>query len=169
MPPHIRSATEADLPAIIELLGKKAEFDGDRAAFRATPEALRQAWFAETPLASVLLAEAGGRVIGLATYHSTFSTFLGRPGLWLDDLYLLEEFRSQGIGGALMAGLARVARDRGCGRIEWTVAVGNGRGIAFYERHQATVSHGTRHVRLTREGIERLANGRDERVSDIPA
>jgi GNAT superfamily N-acetyltransferase len=155
----IRHATEADMPAIMELLVLKSEFDGCPDAFRATPEALRQAWFSESPKAFVLIAVLDGRVVGLATYYPTFSTFLGQPGLWLDDLFVQEEHRSRGIGQELMTRLARVAQERGCGRVEWTVALRNERGIAFYERHEASVSHGARHVRLTREGIERLANG----------
>ena len=99
----------------------------------------------------------GGQLVGLATYYPTFSTFLARPGLWLDDLFVDEEYRSRGVGMALMARLARIAEGRGCGRIEWTAAADNERGIAFYERCRASVRHGTRYIRLPREGIERLA------------
>lgn len=81
--------------------------------------------------------------------------------LRLDDLFVREEHRSRGIGGELMTSLARVARERGCSRIEWTVALRNERGIAFYERHEATISHGARLVHLTPAGIERPANGSD--------
>ncbi len=72
-----------------------------------------------------------GQAIGLATYFQTFSTYLAKPGIWLDDLYVREGYRSRGVGKALMAELARIAKGLGCGRIEWTVALSNERGIAF--------------------------------------
>ena len=121
------------------------------------PDSLRQAWFSDPPKAFALVAEADGELVGLATYYPTFSTFQARPGLWLDDLFVREEHRGRRVGLTLMARLARIAEDRGCGRIEWTVALSNERGIAFYERHHASVRHGSRYVRLTREGVELLA------------
>ena len=100
----------------------------------ATEEQLRQAFFSSSPKAQVLLAVIDGEAIGLATYFPTFSTYLAKPGIWLDDLYVREGYRSRGVGKALMAELARTAKGLGCGRIEWTVALSNDRGIAFYER-----------------------------------
>jgi GNAT superfamily N-acetyltransferase len=156
MKPLIRQGTEADLPPIMELIRLKAEFDGCPDTLEATPDKLREAWFSDPPQAHILIAELDGRVVGIATYFQTFSTFLARPGIWLDDLFVREESRSRGVGKALMAGLARVAQEQGCGRIEWTVALSNERGIAFYECHGATVRDLSRCVRLNREGIERL-------------
>jgi GNAT superfamily N-acetyltransferase len=153
----VRHASEADLPVIMELLVLKAEFDGCRDAFVATEEQLRQAFFSSKPRAQVLLAVIDGQAIGLATYFSTFSTYLAKPGIWLDDLYVRGGYRSRGVGKALMAELARIAKGLGCGRIDWTVALGNDRGIAFYERHGATVHHRSRCVRLGADGIDRLA------------
>lgn len=141
----------------MELLALKAEFDGCRDALLATEEQLRQAFFSASPSAQVLLAVIDGQAIGLATYFPTFSTFLAQPGIWLDDLYVRERYRSHGVGKALMAELARIAKRRNCGRIEWTVALGNERGIAFYERHGATVRHLSRCVRLDADGIGRLS------------
>ena len=157
MQPVIRHVVEADLPAVLGLLRLKAEFDGCPDALEASPDRLRQAWFSTPPRAFALVADIGGRLVGLATYYPTFSTFLARPGLWLDDLFVREGYRNRGVGLALMARLARVAEERGCGRIEWTVALGNERGIAFYERHHASVRHGARYVRLASDGIGRLA------------
>jgi GNAT superfamily N-acetyltransferase len=156
-PAIVRHAVEADMAAIMELLRLKAEFDGYPDALEATPQLLREAWFSDPPRAFVLVAEIDGLVVGLATYYSTFSTFLARPGLWLDDLFVREGYRSRGVGLALMARLARIAEQNGCGRIEWTVGLKNERGIAFYERHQASVRHGARYVRLNRDGVEELA------------
>jgi GNAT superfamily N-acetyltransferase len=153
----VRHASEADFPVVMELLALKAEFDGCRDAFVATEEQLRQAFFAVSPRAHVLLAIVNGLPIGLATYFHTFSTYLGKPGIWLDDLYVREGYRSRGAGRALMTALARTAQAQGCGRIEWYVALGNVRGIAFYERHGATVLHRRRGVQLEADGIHRLA------------
>ncbi len=152
----IRVASEADLPAVMELLALKAEFDGCRNAFVATEEQLRQAFFSSATKAQVILAVIDGQAIGLATYFPTFSTYLAKPGIWLDDLYVREGYRSFGVGKALMAALARTAKGLNCGRIEWTVALSNDRGIAFYERHSATLLHHIRCVRLGADGIERL-------------
>jgi GNAT superfamily N-acetyltransferase len=153
----IRVASEADLPAVMDLLAQKAEFDGCRDAFVATEEQLRQAFFSPSTKAQVILAVIDGKAIGLATYFPTFSTYLAKPGIWLDDLYVREGYRSRGVGKALMASLARTAKVLNCGRIEWTVALSNDRGIAFYERHGAAIHHHIRCVRLGAEGIERLA------------
>ncbi len=153
----VRRASEADLPAIMELLALLAEFDGCRDAFVATEDQLRQAFFSSTPRAHVLLAVVDGQAIGLATYYPTFSTWQAKPGIWLDDLYVREGYRNRGVGKALLAELARIARGLGCGRIDWVVAASNGRGIAFYERQGATVYHRSRCVRLGAAGIERLA------------
>jgi GNAT superfamily N-acetyltransferase len=165
MTAQIRHAIESDMSEVMDLLRRKAEFDGCPEAFRATVEALKQAWFSEPRRASALVAEVDGRLVGLATYFPTYSTFLARPGLWLDDLFVAASHRNRGIGRALMSRLARIAEELGCGRIEWTVASGNDRGIAFYEREGAAIHQNTRPVRLSREGIERLA--RSDRVPQI--
>jgi GNAT superfamily N-acetyltransferase len=157
----VRRASEADLPAIMELLALLAEFDGCRDAFVATEDQLRQAFFSSTPRAQVLIAVVDGQAIGLATYYSTFSTWQAKPGIWLDDLYVREGYRNRGAGKALLAELARTARRLGCVRIDWVVAASNGRGIAFYERQGATVYHRSRCVRLGAAGIERLAGEAD--------
>lgn len=161
MQPIVRPALEEDLWAVMELLFLKAEFDGCRDALVATQGQLREALFGTPSRVEILLAEADGRAIGLATYFATFSTFLAKPGIWLDDLYVREEHRSRGVGEALLAALARIAKERGCGRIEWTVALGNDRGIAFYERQGAVVRHQSRCVRLSAEGIDRLATAKE--------
>lgn len=153
----VRHASEADLSAVMELLALKAEFDGCRDALVATEEQLRQAFFSSSPKGHVLLALIGGQAIGLATYFQTFSTYLAKPGIWLDDLYVREGYRSRGIGKALLVGLAGIAKGLDCGRIEWTVALNNERGISFYERHGAMIRHLSRCVRLDADGINRLS------------
>ena len=118
----------------MELLILLAEFDGSRDSFVATEDQLHQAFFSSTPRVQVLLAVVDGEAIGLASYYPTFSTWQARPGIWLDDLYVREGYRNRGVGTALMAEVARIARGLGCGRIDWIVASSNDRGIAFYER-----------------------------------
>lgn len=162
----VRHAFEADMGAIMELLALKAEFDGARDALVATEAKLRQAFFSSSPRVQVLLAVRDGQAIGFAIYFQTFSTYQAKPGIWLDDLYVREGDRSRGVGKALMAELARIARTLDCGRMEWTVAVDNDRGISFYERHGATLRRLSRCVRLDRDGIDLLSkaasHGTDE-------
>ncbi|MHC5538885.1 GNAT family N-acetyltransferase [Singulisphaera rosea] len=157
---QVRQAAETDMPTLMELLTLKAKFDGDVSDFVATSEQLRKAFFSATPDAYVLLAESERRVIGFATYYRTFSTFVGRPGIWLDDLFVRDEYRSLGAGKDLLASLAQIVREWGGGKIAWTVNVGNDRGIAFYEREGGTIRNDLRCVQLGDAEIERLAAGR---------
>ncbi len=144
----IRDANQRDIPAIMELIYLKAEFDGCPKSVEATPQKLEIDLFGETPLAFVLLAEVDGDIIGLATYHFIYSTFLAKPGIWLDDLYVKAEYRSDQVGQALMLRLRQIAKEKGCGRIDWTVAVSNERGINFYEKIGAKIMNKTKLCRL---------------------
>jgi GNAT superfamily N-acetyltransferase len=144
----IRDATQRDIPAIMELIYLKAEFDGCPESVEATPQKLEIDLFGEKPLAFVLLAEVDGDTIGLATYHFIYSTFLAKPGIWLDDLYVKAEYRSHRVGQALMLRLRQIAKEKGCGRIDWTVAVSNERGINFYERIGAKIMNKVKVCRL---------------------
>jgi GNAT superfamily N-acetyltransferase len=149
----IRPATENDIPAILKLIHLKAKFDGCPESVAATADRLQQDLFGESPLASVLLAEVGGAIAGFATYHRIYSTFLAKPGIWLDDLYLKPEFRRQGIGQTLMLELCKIADETGCARVDWTVAVDNPTGIQFYEKIGAKIQHRVRLCRLNQEAI----------------
>lgn len=144
----IRDANQRDIPAIMELIYLKAEFDGCPESVEATPQKLEIDLFGETPLAFVLLAEVNGDTIGLATYHFIYSTFLAKQGIWLDDLYVKAEYRSHRVGQALMLRLRQIAKENGCGRIDWTVAVSNERGINFYERIGAKIMNKVKVCRL---------------------
>jgi GNAT superfamily N-acetyltransferase len=144
----IREANQRDIPAIMELIHLKAEFDGYPKSVEATSQKLEIDLFGEKPLAFVLLAEVNGDAIGLATYHFTYSTFLAKPGIWLDDLYIKAEHRSHRVGQALMLRLRQVGQEKGCGRIDWTVAVSNERGIKFYERIGAKIINKVKLCRL---------------------
>jgi GNAT superfamily N-acetyltransferase len=144
----IRDGNQGDITAIMELIHLKAEFDGCPESVEATPQKLELDLFGEKPLAFVVLAEVDGDTIGLATYHFIYSTFLAKPGIWLDDLYVKAEYRSQRIGQALMLRLRQIGQEKGCGRIDWTVAVSNERGINFYERIGAKIINKVKLCRL---------------------
>lgn len=149
----LRDATSSDIDIILELIHLKAEFDGNPESVLATPERLRNDLFGDNPLAWVLLAEIQGTPVGFATYHQIYSTFLAKPGIWLDDLYVKDEYRSKQIGQALIFRLCQIAHEAGCGRIDWTVAVTNIRGIRFYEKIGANILPNIRLCRLTSEAI----------------
>ena len=149
----IRGAQNRDIPSIMELIHLKAEFDGCPESVQATPEKLESDFFGQKPLAFVLIAETDRKPAGFATYHFTYSTFLAKPGIWLDDLYIKAEYRSNGIGEKLIQHLCEIAQSKGCGRIDWTVAAQNERGIKFYHRIGAKMIQKARLCRLDSEAI----------------
>ena len=155
----IRQAQPDDITTIMELIQLKAEFDGCPASVEATAQKLAIDLFGEKPLAFVLLAENNRYPIGFATYHFIYSTFLAKPGIWLDDLYLRASYRSKGIGQALIRHLCQIAKQTGCGRIDWTVATSNDRGVNFYERIGAKVRQEVRLCRLDSAAIEMGSRG----------
>lgn len=158
-PLNIRPIRESELSELLELIRAKAEFDGCPESLLATTESLRQALFSPQPAAHALVAEVEGRVIGMATYYAIFSTFIAKPGLWLDDLFVYPELRSRGIGEALIRRLSSIAKAGGCGRIDWHVSNLNERGKKFYLRIGATTSDDYRLVRLSEDRIQILADG----------
>lgn len=159
---EIRDAQQKDIPIIMELLHLKAEFDGCPASVEATPEKLESDLFGENPFAFVLLAEIDENPVGFATYHFIYSTFLAKPGIWLDDLYVKAEHRSNRIGEALMLRLCQIAQEKGCGRIDWTVAATNERGIKFYQRIGAKINQRVRLCRLDSKAITNNAYSEKE-------
>jgi GNAT superfamily N-acetyltransferase len=154
---RIRHAVAEDIPLILGFIHKKAEFDRCPDAVEATPEKIRQTLFRDPPLAGILFAEMDGLAVGFASYFWTYSTFLARPGLWLDDLFVDASVRSQGIGRTLLRHLALLAKERGCGRIEWTAGAHNLRGLEFYRKNGARVSDNARLCRMEGDAILRLA------------
>jgi GNAT superfamily N-acetyltransferase len=153
----IREATRQDASLILGFIRKKAVFDGVLHWVEATEEKLALELFGPRPVAFVLFAELDGLVVGFAIYFLTFSSFLARPGIWLDDLYVEEQARGRGAGKALLAYLAKIADDRGYGRVEWVAAADNAKGLAFYRRNGAQVQDTVRVLRLDRSAISRLA------------
>jgi len=130
----IRTATADDVPLVAQLIRELAEYEKLAHAAVATEDGLRGQLFGERPAAEVLIAEADGEPAGFALFFHTFSTFLGKRGLYLEDLFVRPAFRGLGLGRHLMAALARTAVQRDCGRFEWSVLDWNEPAIAFYRR-----------------------------------
>jgi GNAT superfamily N-acetyltransferase len=161
----IRLATVDDIPAITQLVRALARYERLASECTATEDDLRKHLFGPRPCAEVFLAEEGGRVIGFASYFQNFSTFLGRPGLYLEDLYVLPHERGRGWGKALFVAVARVALERGCGRFEWQVLHWNEPAISFYREHGADLVEQWRTFRMTGPRLRDLA----ESPAPVPA
>ncbi|MCX7595997.1 MAG: GNAT family N-acetyltransferase [Fischerella sp.] len=142
----------------MKLIYLKAEFDGCPEAVKATSHRLEKDLFGDKHLAFIILAEVDGKVVGFATYHFIYSTFLAKPGIWLDDLYVKAEHRNKRVGELLMLRLCQIAQEKGCGRIDWTVAKSNDRGIKFYERIGGKIVERVRLYRLDSQAIATKAS-----------
>lgn len=136
MPPLIRPATPTDIPLILEFIRGLAAYEKLSHEVEATPAQLRTTLFPTTgaPVAHCVLAFADNVPAGFAIYFFNYSTFLAKPGLYLEDLFVPPEFRGRGIGKALLLHLARLANARGCGRMEWSVLDWNQPALEFYEK-----------------------------------
>ena len=153
----VATANPADVPAILGFIRGLAEYEKLSHACVATEDALRRTLFSEHPAAEVLIARLGDVPVGFALFFQSYSTFLARPGMYLEDLFVLPEHRGRGAGKALLARLAQIARERGCGRLEWSVLDWNTPAIEFYQRLGATLMPDWRICRMTPEQFERLA------------
>jgi GNAT superfamily N-acetyltransferase len=154
----IRSATVADVPIILELIRALAEYERAPHDVVATEEILNETLFGKKPAAEVLLLFENKIAAGFAVFFHNFSTWLGRPGLYLEDLFVRPEHRGKGYGRALLIELAKIARDRGCGRMEWAVLDWNEPAIQFYRKLGAKPMDEWTVFRLTRDGISQLAD-----------
>ena len=153
----IRPATIGDVPIILELIRDLATYERAPHDVTATEEQLTDVLFGEKRAAEVLLAFEGDTPIGFAVFFHNFSTWLGRPGLYLEDLFVRPEHRGKGYGRALLVYLAGIARDRGCGRMEWAVLDWNAPAIDFYKKLGAAPLEEWKIFRLTNDGIAKLA------------
>lgn len=149
----VRTAAPGDVSSLLRLLRAKAQFDGVPHSLQATEENLRAELFRSGPAAHAIVATREDQVVGMATYFQTFSSFLMKPGLWLDDLYVDEPYRKCGVGRELLLWLCREAAASGCARIEWIVAALNTNGRGFYERMGAEVFETVRLARLDEAAI----------------
>jgi len=154
---RIVPATEADVVDIHALIRSLAEYERLTDLMVATEEDTRSALFGPQPVAEVILAKIDDRTVGYALFLRNYSTFLGQPGIYLEDLFVLPANRGQGIGRALLAELARIAVSRGCGRLEWAVLDWNETAIGFYRRMGADVMDDWRICRLTGEALAHVA------------
>jgi len=154
---NIRSAIQGDVPVIAQLIRGLARFEKLEHEVVMTEDLLATALFGKRQYAEVLLAEDEGQAVGFALFFHNFSTFLGRPCIYLEDLFVMPEHRGKGIGRLLLASLARLAVERHCGRLEWAVLDWNREAIRFYERLGARPNSDWTIYRLTGEALSGLA------------
>jgi GNAT superfamily N-acetyltransferase len=160
LPPIVHAiapATPADVPEIHALIRALAEYERLAHVVVGTEAQLHDALFGPTPAAEVLLARVDDKIAGFALFYPTFSTFLARRGLWLEDLFVRPAYRGRGIGKALLVALAAIARARQCGRFEWNVLAWNTPAIGFYQSLGATLMEDWRLCRTTGDSLVALA------------
>jgi GNAT superfamily N-acetyltransferase len=148
----------ADVPLVLAFIRGLAEYEQLAHKVQATEELLSEHLFGPRPCAEVVLAELGGEAVGFALFIHIYYSFLGRPGLYLEDLFVLPEARGRGVGRRLLAHLARLAVERGCGRLDWTVLDWNEPAIGFYRRLGAWPLDEWTRYRLDGADLERLAD-----------
>ena len=153
----IRPAATDDVPLVLALIKELAEYERMSDQVVATEADVRRALFGATPFAEAVIAALGETPVGFALFFHTFSTFLARPGLYLEDLYVQPEYRGRGVGRRLLVYLARLARTRGCGRFEWSVLDWNEPAIRAYRRTGAVPMDEWTVYRLTGDALDRLA------------
>jgi GNAT superfamily N-acetyltransferase len=153
----LRAAEPRDVPAIVGLIGELAEFERLTHLLQVTPETLHPHLFGHRPVAEAVVGEVAGEVVAFALFFTNFSTFLAKPGLYLEDLYVRPEHRGRGLGRALLEHLGALAVERGYGRFEWSVLDWNEHAIRFYKGMGATVMPDWRICRVTGEALQRFA------------
>jgi hypothetical protein len=152
----LRPAEPRDVPAIVGLITELAEFEHLTHLVRTTPESLHPHLFGERPVVEAVVAEVDGEVAGFALFFTNFSTFLSKPGLYLEDLYVRPASRGKGLGRALLQHLAALAVQRDYGRFEWSVLDWNENAIGFYRSMGADVMPDWRICRVTGESLRSL-------------
>jgi GNAT superfamily N-acetyltransferase len=152
----IRAALEEEASLILQLIKELAEYEKLSHEVVATEDSLRRSLFGERRFAEALIGEVEGEPAGFALFFHNFSTFLGRPGIYLEDLYVRPEFRGSGLGRALLAYLARLALERGCGRLEWSVLDWNEPAIGLYKSVGAAPVDGWTGYRVAGKALEEL-------------
>ena len=153
----IRQATRADVPLVLSFVKDLAEYEKLSHLVVATEEVIANELFDSNSHTEVLLGHAGTEAAAFAVYFHNFSTFLGRKGLYLEDLYVRPEYRRRGFGRGMLLHLARIAAERNCGRFEWSVLDWNEPAIFFYESLGATIMHEWKMVRATGDALDKMA------------
>lgn len=164
----IRFARPDDVPTVLRLIQGLAEYERLAHEVVATEEALREHLFGERAYCEVLLAEAGEATVGFALFFHNYSTFLAKPGVYLEDLFVVPEARGRGYGKALLSCLARIAVERRCGRLEWAVLDWNEPSIRFYKALGAVPMDEWTGFRVTGESLTKLGGIGPNPVSDRP-
>jgi len=152
---EIVPATANDAAVVLEMIRGLADYEKLGHALTATEEQIRETLFGEKPAAEVLLAKSDGEWAGFALFFANYSTFLAKPGIYLEDLFVKPHARGQGIGAALLREIARLAVERGCGRVEWAVLDWNEPSIAFYKKLGAMAMDEWTVYRLTGDALNR--------------
>lgn len=155
---RIRAATPADLPMLYTLARANAEFDGSLELSTGQLSQLEQSLFGKHPCVQAIVAAVDGAIAGFALYLTNYSTFLTKPGLYVEDLFVLPEYRGKGLGKALLAQLAQEVMERDFGRLEWCVRLWNQGAIDFYQRQGAKVLPDWRICTLSGQALTQLAN-----------
>lgn len=153
----ITKVTPAQIPELLKLIRELARFEKLEHEVEATVASLRKSLFGPQPAAGALLAHGDGRAIGYAVFFFTFSSFIGRSGIWLEDLYVRPPFRQRGLGRRLIEAVARIGAERNCGRFEWTALNWNRKALEFYDRLGAKTMDEWVLIRLDSRGLRRLA------------
>jgi GNAT superfamily N-acetyltransferase len=157
-PFELRAAEPRDVPAIVGLITELAEFERLTHLLQVTPQSLHPHLFGPRPAAEAMVAQLGGEVVAFALFFTNFSTFLARPGLYLEDLYVQPAHRGRGLGRALLERLGALAVERGYGRFEWSVLDWNENAIRFYEKMGASLLPDWRICRVTGPALERFGH-----------
>ena len=155
----IRPATEHEVPEVLRFIRELAVYERLEHEVVATEAALRAALFGPRPYAEVVFACLDGAPVGFALFFHNFSTFVGKPGIYLEDLFVRPEARGRGVGRSLLAWLARTALERGCGRLEWAVLDWNEPAIGFYRTLGAVSQDEWTTMRVSGAALERLSRG----------
>ena len=159
-PFHIKPATEGDTRLVLDFIKGLAEYEGMAGEVAATEDDLREFLFGQDPKAEAIIGYAGEEPVGFALFFHHYSTFTGRPSLYLEDIFVLPDWRGRGVGQLLMSYLARTALDRKCRRLEWSVLDWNEPAIGFYKRLGAGPVDGWTTYRLSGPDLEKLAQER---------
>ena len=153
----LRLATEQDVPTILAFINGLADYEKLADQVVATEDKLKQTLFGDKRYAEVVIAEYNQQAAGFALFFHNYSTFLAKPGIYLEDLFVLPDFRGKGLGKVLLSYLAKLAVERDCGRLEWSVLDWNQPAIDFYQAQGATMLHDWRINRVTGENLKALA------------
>jgi GNAT superfamily N-acetyltransferase len=156
----INEIRQDEVSGLLELIGELARFEKLEHEVEATVESLTASLFGPEPVVGALIGRVGDELAGYALYFFTFSSFVGRPGIWLEDLYVRPAFRRQGLGRMMIEAVARIGAERNCGRFEWTALNWNKNALDFYQKLGAKMMDEWVLVRMNAEGLRRVAGSK---------